>query len=54
MSEKQFKANWRSAANKVDKETVHNFIAGAKQKTREIAFGKKNALLNIFPVIRID
>ena len=30
MSEKQFKANWRSAANKVDKETVHNLMEGVK------------------------
>ena len=43
MSEKQFKANWRSAANKVDKETVHNLMGGVKRKTREFAFGKKKA-----------
>ena len=34
MSEKQFKANWRSAANKMDKETVHNLMAGVERKTR--------------------
>ena len=35
MSEKYFKANWRSAVNKVDKETVHNLMAGVKRKTRK-------------------
>ena len=54
MNEKQFKANWRSAASKVDKETVHNFTAGVKRKTREFAFDKKKAQLNIFPVFCIN
>ena len=32
-----------SAANKVDKETVHNLMAGVKRKTWEFVFGKRKA-----------
>ena len=54
MSEKQFKTNWRSAENKVDKENVHNLMAGVKRNTQEFAFSKKKAQLNSFPVFCIS
>jgi hypothetical protein len=39
-SEKQFKANWRSAAKKVDKVTVQNLMAGVKRKARQFGLGR--------------
>ena len=41
--EQQFKANWLSAAKKVDKVAVQNQMAGVKRKARQFGFGKAEA-----------
>ena len=41
--EQQFKANWLSAAKKVDKVAVQNLMTGVKRKARQFGFGKAEA-----------
>ncbi|XP_075154159.1 nucleoside diphosphate kinase-like isoform X2 [Haematobia irritans] len=42
-NEQQFKANWLSAAKKVDKVAVQNLMAGVKREARQFGFGKAKA-----------